>query len=192
MKKLMTITLAAILGAASAHADDYAQLVAESRSATMEFMRALKGELRQGMLAGGPVTAVDVCKLNAPGIAASMSAKKDWEIGRTSLKVRNPGNVPDAWELSVLQEFEERKRAGEDLKKLEHYEVVEQNNQQVLRYMKAIVTAELCVACHGADIAPSVVAKLDELYPGDQARGFEVGDIRGAFTIVRPLVSEGE
>ena len=191
MKKLMTTMLAASLYAASAHADDYAQHAAESRATAMKFMRALKGELQQGMQAGGPVNAIDVCKLHAPGIAESMSVKKGWDIGRTSLKVRNPDNVPDTWELSVLEEFEERKRAGEDPKELEHYEAVEKNDKQVFRYMKAIVTAELCVACHGADIAPIVVTKLDDLYPRDEARGFKVGDIRGAFTIARPLPSAG-
>jgi len=32
-----------------------------------------------------------------------------------------------------------------------------------------------------------VKAKLDTYYPADQARGFKVGDIRGAFTISQPM-----
>ena len=53
--------------------------------------------------------------------------------------------------------------------------------------MKAIPTAELCLACHGTKIDPVVAAKLTELYPRDQARGYKVGDIRGAFTFIEPL-----
>ncbi|MGO9473894.1 MAG: DUF3365 domain-containing protein [Rhodomicrobium sp.] len=30
-------------------------------------------------------------------------------------------------------------------------------------------------------------AKLAELYPNDQAIGFKVGDIRGAFTLSKPV-----
>jgi hypothetical protein len=65
-------------------------------------------------------------------------------------------------------------------------------DKTVFRYMKAIPTAELCVACHGAEIPPDVAAKLEELYPQDKARGFQPGDIRGAFTITRalPVVAE--
>jgi hypothetical protein len=53
--------------------------------------------------------------------------------------------------------------------------------------MKAIPTAELCVACHGSDLAPEREAQLDRLYPNDQARGFGADDIRGAFTLSKPL-----
>ena len=34
--------------------------------------------------------------------------------------------------------------------------------------------------------AAAAAARLDALYPEDQARGFEVGNIRGAFSIVQP------
>jgi hypothetical protein len=43
------------------------------------------------------------------------------------------------------------------------------------------------VVCHGSDIDPYVDARIRELYPDDQARGFKPGDIRGAFTITQPL-----
>jgi hypothetical protein len=38
-------------------------------------------------------------------------------------------------------------------------------------------------------MAPEIVSKLDELYPEDKARGFQVGDIRGAFSIISDGVS---
>ena len=53
--------------------------------------------------------------------------------------------------------------------------------------MKAIPTQPLCLACHGQEIAPPVAEKLAELYPGDKATGFEEGDLRGAFVVVRQL-----
>ena len=61
------------------------------------------------------------------------------------------------------------------------------DGKPVFRYMKAIPTAELCVVCHGSDIDPYVDARIRELYPDDQARGFKPGDIRGAFTLSKPL-----
>ena len=192
MVKLLTIlVLAGLAGVIPARADEYTQQVSESRARTQEFMQTLKAELQQGMQDGGPVNAIGVCNLKAPGIAASISAATGWDIGRTSLRVRNPANVPDAWELTVLEEFEQRKAGGEDPAQMEFYAAVEQGGETVFRYMKAIPTAGLCVACHGADLDPAVENKLAELYPGDQARGYQVGDIRGAFTITRPLPPMG-
>ena len=46
---------------------------------------------------------------------------------------------------------------------------------------------EVCTTCHGASVAPDIAAQLDALYPEDRARGYAVGDIRGAFTVVQPL-----
>jgi hypothetical protein len=55
-----------------------------------------------------------------------------------------------------------------------------------VRYMRAIVTDGVCLACHGASLAPEVAAAIDERYPEDEARGFAPGDLRGAFTITWP------
>jgi hypothetical protein len=69
-----------------------------------------------------------------------------------------------------------------------HAEFTEWEGRKVFRYMKAIPTDEICLNCHGGDtVKPEVAAKLAEFYPDDQARGFSVGDIRGAFTIVQPV-----
>ena len=53
--------------------------------------------------------------------------------------------------------------------------------------MKAIPPAGLCLACHGEQLDSVVKARLETLYPDDQALGYRVGDIRGAFTITQPL-----
>jgi hypothetical protein len=139
------------------------------------------------MKASGPVAAIEVCNEEAPAIARRHAEDKGWEVGRTSLKYRNPDNAPDPWELTVLQSFEARKAGGEDPAQIDHAAFVMQDGKRVFRYMKAIPTAEICLNCHGgAEVKPEVAAKLAEFYPDDQARGFSVGDIRGAFTIVQP------
>lgn len=192
MKGLKALIGAGVLAIAQVHAGDYDEQVAASRALSKEFMLVLKAELQHGMQEGGPVNAISVCNMTAQGIASTYSARKGWDVGRTSLKLRNPGNAPDDWERSVLVSFEQRKLAGEDPAKMEYHEVVEQDGEQYLRYMKAIPTAGLCVVCHGTDIDPYVDARLAELYPEDQARGFKPGDIRGAFTITQPLTPPGE
>ncbi|MCW9025551.1 MAG: DUF3365 domain-containing protein [Gammaproteobacteria bacterium] len=160
----------------------------ESRAVIKQFFGDLKGELVSSLKKDGPVAAIKVCKQVGPAIATKHSKDKGWDIGRTSLKLRNPKNVPDQWEKAVLQKFEARKAAGEDPKKMEFYEVVTENGKKSFRYMKAIPTAEKpCLACHGSSIKAPIVDALDANYPEDKARGYKAGDIRGAFTISQPM-----
>jgi hypothetical protein len=172
---------------ATAQGADLEPLVAESRSAVKAFGPQLKQELQSAMKAGGPVNAIAVCNVKAPMIGESVSKETGLRIARTSLKYRNADNRPDPWEQSVLERFDAGRAAGEDPAKMEFYEVVQTDAGERFRYMKAIPTAEVCLTCHGAELAPEVAAELDALYPDDKARGFSVGDIRGAFTISRDL-----
>ncbi len=183
---LSTLFCAAIFGPAIAGQGQDAN-VAEAKSIIKEFFGKLKGELQAAIKAGGPANAIKVCQQRAPTMAHEISAKTGWQVGRTSLKLRNPANMPDAWELKVLNQFEERKAAGEDPAKIAYAEVVAQGDMQRFRFMKAIPTAELCLNCHGSELKPEVVKTLDKYYAADKARGFNVGDLRGAFTLSKPL-----
>lgn len=191
MRRQSLILAAAVLLAAgsAAQAEQAANPNAEEAKALVkEFATTLQGELQTAMKAGGPTNAIGVCKDRAPAIAADLAGRSGWEVGRTSLKVRNQAlNLPDDWETGVLTAFEERKAAGEPLDTMAFGEVVESEGGKRFRFMKAIPTAEVCLACHGSAITPEVTATLDEQYPGDQARGFALGDIRGAFSLSKPL-----
>jgi hypothetical protein len=109
----------------------------------------------------------------------------NWTIARTSLKVRNTNNTPDKWESTVLAQFEQRKAAGEDVATMEYSAMVQSDDKTVYRYMKPIPTAGGCLVCHGENISGNIADKINALYPHDQATGFSVGDIRGAFSLQR-------
>ena len=191
MQRLLTIiALGLSLTAPGAYAADYSDELDASRKTVKEFMQTLKKELQSSMQEGGPVNAVSVCNLTAPAIANTYSVRNGWEVGRTSLKLRNPNNAPDAWERSVLEAFEERKLAGEDPAQMEFHEVIRVDGDKQLRYMKAIPTSRPCLACHGEALDSIVKARLEKLYPHDRALGYQEGDIRGAFTITQPLSSK--
>ena len=192
MKQLMTFFALGMFVVSTVQAGDYTAEVAVSRATVKEFMQTLKQELQGGMQDGGPVNAISVCNLSAPAIANTYSVRNGWDVGRTSLKLRNPDNAPDAWERSVLESFEERQAAGEDPAKMEHYETVRRDGVKEFRYMKAIPTAQLCLACHGESIDSITMTRLETLYPDDQARGYKAGDIRGAFSISQPLDAAGK
>ncbi len=163
------------------------EMIKESQHAIKDFAGQLKSRLMEGMAKGGPVTAIQICNQVAEDIANQVSEKHGWKISRTSLKPRNTKNAPDVWEASVLQAFEKRKLAGEDISKIDHAEIIQDNGHKIFRYMKAIPTQGLCLSCHGEKIPPDVSTKLKQLYPDDKAKGFKVGDIRGAFSIVRDI-----
>ena len=162
--------------------------VKASRAAAQQFGGALKEALQQAVQNGGPVSGIAVCHDKAGQIATDLSQKQGLLLGRTSLKIRNPANAPDNWELAVLRQFEARKMQGESVDKLEFFAVIDDDQgQKTFRYMKAIPTAPLCLNCHGETLSAEVAAKLKELYPNDQAHGYKEGDLRGAFTIAKPL-----
>jgi len=193
MKKLVTYALlcAVPMGVAMAEQDEMKKRATESKAVVKQFMGKLQGELQSAMKSGGPTKAIEVCNTVAPAIAQEQSEKHGWEVGRTSLKTRNPNNAPDAWEAAVLKQFEERAASGESPAEMAHFEVVEENGAKAFRFMKAIGMPPLdkapCLKCHGENIDPAISAKLDELYPEDQARGYKPGMIRGAFTITQPM-----
>lgn len=189
---MRTTLIAAVLLALGSTAPAFAEqdmdaLIDESRAAIKGFGASLKAELVAAIEAGGPEHAIGVCNMVAPGIAAERSITYQGRVGRTSLKRRNPANAPDGWELAVLEDFEARKAAGEDVKAIDHAEIVTENGQRIFRYMKAIPTAQVCTNCHGTELKTEVAAMIDDLYPTDQARGYSAGDIRGAFTLRRVL-----
>ena len=191
MKKILAISLLAALPFTMTQANeldaDTKARIGTSKAAIKSFFGSLKGELQKGMKAGGPVNALGVCQATAPAISAEQSKKSAMQVARTSLKLRNPANAPDAWEASVLADFETRKAAGEDVKKMAKFAVVESDGKKQFRFMKAIPTGEVCLKCHGSNLPAPVKAKLNELYPADKATGYKLGDIRGAFTITQDM-----
>lgn len=172
-------------------ADNTKQYIGESKAVITAFFGELKGELGKSMKAGGPVATIEVCNKTAPDIARRLSEKHGMKVGRTSLKPRNSSNAPDVWETNVLKKFETRLAAGEDPAEMAYFETVDNDGKKEFRFMKAIGMPPLsnmpCLKCHGENIDPAVTAKLDALYPNDMARGYKAGQIRGAFTLTRPL-----
>ena len=170
------------------HASTDDPMTEDAKELITEFAGQLQSELKAAIQTGGPVQAISVCKDRAPAIAAELSESSGWEVGRVSLKMRNTTlGTPDAWETQVLESFETRLADGQPVDTLTQAEVVEDDGGRSFRFMKAIPTQELCLACHGETIGEPVLKALDEHYPNDRARGFKVGDIRGAFTLSKPL-----
>ncbi|MEQ1438536.1 DUF3365 domain-containing protein [Fontimonas sp. SYSU GA230001] len=157
-----------------------------SRALADRFQSELKTRLTEAMAAGGPVRAIEVCKADAPAIAARLSAESGAGVGRTALRLRNPANAPDAAERAVLEEFAAQRQHAADAPAQEDFARAADGSA---RYMRVIVTQPPCLACHGATLADAVRSALAQQYPQDQATGFAVGDLRGAFVIRWPAAT---
>jgi len=180
--------LTGLAGSAVAQTGD--ELLASSRTTSAQLVQQLGAELKQELARGGPAGAIGVCRESAPAIAGRLSRESGARVARVSLKTRNPLlGTPDAWEQAVLAEFDRRAAAGEKPEAMEFFETVTEPQGRYFRYMKAIPVQPLCLACHGTAeaIAPEVVQRLGTDYPHDRARGYTLGQIRGAVTIKRPL-----
>jgi len=177
MLNCIIISLTVVLMALplTSYGDDSALLL-KSRALTSEYATQLQAALQEAMSAGGPVAAISVCKDLAPAIQSKLSRQSGANVRRTSLKFRNSANAPDQWETVALETFA---RSDQE-------EILETTAPGVTRYMRAIPTGAVCLACHGEDIAPEVMESLRTAYPHDRALGYSLGDIRGAFSITWP------
>lgn len=184
--------LLGLITAAPALASEPAPTPQDGRlAASRELAAALQGELGSRLQAalaeGGPVGAINVCRTAAPGIATRLSERSGAQVGRTALRIRNPANAPDPGERAVLEGFAQRFAAGEG-GPMEDYQSLPDGRT---RYMRAIVTQPMCLACHGSTLAAPVRQALAEHYPADEATGFSAGDLRGAFVVEWPAAGTG-
>lgn len=154
------------------------------RDRAIEAVASFGGELKQAltgaMSSSGPVAAIEVCKTQAPAIAARVSKQTGLRVGRTSARTRNPGNLASDWQAAVLSSWAEQRARGVDLNKVDYFEQLTDGG---FRYMKPILLQPLCLTCHGAILSPDVEAELAESYPEDHATGYAAGDLRGAFVV---------
>ena len=165
-------------------AEDMNELKAAAVRIVKQFGGSLKPELKRALQSGGPAHAISVCSDRAPAIARQLRNDSGWYLKRVSLKPRNVKTAtPDAWERKVLQQFEQRQANGESADRLAHAEIVEGR----FRFMKAQVVEGVCLGCHGTDLKPATEAALEQKYPQDEARGYSLGQIRGAFSLARDL-----
>ena len=159
--------------------------VKEARIHAKALGGALKSRLQQAIQSKGLEAGVNECQVAAAPIAQALS-QNGWEIGRTALKVRNINNQADQWEREQLAWFSQLLNKAKHEKvapkrPLETYQYDSESGE--FRYMMAIEQGQVCMACHGDNVAPAVKQSILKHYPNDQATGFELGDLRGAFTI---------
>lgn len=154
----------------------------EVTAADLERGHALAGNLKKTLVAElgtatskGLPSAIEVCQTRAPAIAASLSTSGA-VVGRATRRPRNPANRAEGWKLDALAHFEDLHARARPLQSATFSRVLADGRTA---YAEPLVIQELCVNCHGRALAEDVRAALSPRYPGDEATGYAVGDLRG-------------
>jgi hypothetical protein len=146
----------------------------------------LVNEVSVAVAKSGAAKAIDVCHLRALPLTGEILAglPRITGVKRTSLKLRNPANAPDAAEQLALE------RVGQDLQNGKLPKVLVQRIAQAggkteWRVYRPVGIAPQCVTCHGPReaLSPELLARLAERYPTDQATGYAPGQWRGLIRV---------
>lgn len=184
MKRLMLFVglLGMLMGmSVGQQAQDDAWLQRARAAADALFARLLE-RLNTEYQQGGAERGVQVCAEVAQSLTGQIGREQGVQIRRVSLKNRNPRNAPDAWERQVLQRWERELEAGKEIGEVAEWRT--ERGGRVYRYMRPIkIAMPLCLECHGTQIKPEVRRLIRERYPNDKATGYQLGDLRGAFSV---------
>lgn len=149
-----------------------------SKAAASVFM----AKISEKYASGGFSAAAEFCSMEAYPMTDSLARSYKVFLKRVSNKNRNPNNHPSEMEKGILEAYEYSLEQGDQLG----------SNVQFIRpgdtilYNNPItIPSALCLNCHGkpSQISPEVQAILKEAYPNDKATGYEVGDLRGMWSL---------
>ena len=141
---------------------------------TKELGQSLMSALQTAMAEGGPSPAIEVCATQAPMLAKQASGP-EYSVRRIGTRVRNVAqNTPTASELKVLQTLTQEQPSFQG-----------QIDGRAVFLQGIFIPNALCLTCHGSpeQIPSEVQEALLTRYPEDQAVGYQLGDLRGAFVV---------
>ena len=149
---------------------------AAAAGAVADLRESLGKALRQALAEGGPEAAIEVCRVEAPRLAAAASIE-GVVVGRTSHRLRNPENAPRDWVIPLLEEYRQSEPTPTGSRTVDL-------GAARLGYVEPIFMQPLCTTCHGENVDPSLLERIRERYPADEAIGFRPGELRGLFWAV--------
>lgn len=166
-------------------APEVAEIRAAGEKVIDRLASTLLGEVTAAVAAGGPEEAIDVCHVKALPLTGEAAAGEPRVVAvkRTSLKLRNPANAPDAAETLALARVAAAAATGALPKVL--VQRLDRSEGPEWRVYRPVGVAPPCLACHGPTdtLAPGVRTKLAALYPADQATGYAAGQWRGLLRV---------
>jgi hypothetical protein len=124
--------------------------------------------------------ALAFCNTRALAVTA-MYASEVITVSRVSDRNRNSKNVLSEYDMKEWAKYIGAAAKKDSLKST----IVYRNHE--FHYYKPILMQPMCLSCHGTpgkDISKDLLRVIDSLYPGDKAKGYKQGDLRGMWHIV--------
>lgn len=150
-------------------------------AAMRALQQRLSARLQEEMQKGGPLRAVGVCRDEAQTLTAETARVQGIRVGRSSHRLRNPGNLAPSWAARFVEAGAGKKAAA--------VEAVVVDLGDRVGVLRPLPTAAACTQCHGRAerMSPDMKAFLQTAYPQDRATGFEEGDLRGFIWAEAPV-----
>jgi len=155
----------------------------------------LISEVRRVLATKGPEAGIDELHLKQLKLPAGVPGQpRITALKRTSLKVRNPANLPDNADLAALMTFQSALADGDTPPRILVQQLAAEGADPAeWRVYRPIILASNCLVCHGPESAlePAVKAKIERLYPTDKATDYAANEWRGFMrvSIVAPAES---
>lgn len=163
---------------------DSTVVISEGQQITQVAFQTLSSNLKQALQEGGVEHALQFCSVEAIPLTDSLSMQYGIELRRASHRPRNPDNRADSLELVSIRQYLQQIRDSSELKPL-----IYRDPTGIAFHAPIRIPGELCLNCHGnpgSDITEKSLAIIQQRYPGDEATGFAVGDLRGVWSIHFP------
>ncbi|MDX1639679.1 MAG: DUF3365 domain-containing protein [Balneolaceae bacterium] len=156
----------------------------EGRQIASSAFQALSSNLKQAIVVEGVSGALKFCNIEAMPLTESLSTHFGVELRRASHRPRNPSNQPDSLEMVTIRKYLQQL----DLDN-EPEPVVYADSRRIAFHAPIRISTGLCLNCHGRpgnEIATEDLKLIQSLYPQDEATGFEMGELRGIWSITFP------
>lgn len=163
---------------------DTTAVIEAGQKITKASFQTLSRNLQHAMSEGGVKNALEFCNVKAMPLTDSLAAHYGIELRRASHQPRNPRNRADSLEMATIKEYIRTIEKGGELKPATYAK-----DNMITYHAPIRITNQLCLSCHGSpgtDIAKSDYETIQELYPEDEAIGFQVRELRGIWSIQFP------
>ncbi|MCC6235564.1 MAG: DUF3365 domain-containing protein [Verrucomicrobiales bacterium] len=152
----------------------------------------LRTNLVTAVTQAGVSNALPFCSVAALPLTTNLAARHGVSLRRVSHRPRNPANRATREERDLLDAFARTLKASSSIPPKVAPVITTLSPGTVSYFAPIILHPELCLKCHGLpdqDITASDLALIRRLYPADEAVGFRLGELRGAWRVDFPASS---
>lgn len=141
----------------------------------------IRDNLQTAIQEGGPPNAIAYCNVSALPLTDSLAKNFNVRIKRSSHRLRNQENAPDALEEYMIGLYQDLMKMK---KPMEPKAMLAKDGD--IRFFAPILLKAECMNCHGnvgKEITEETYNIIKVNYPDDNATGFAIGEFRGIWSI---------